>query len=165
MLGTFLGSEDPVESLIEQTNTATKRLLSSGTLVIRGKENPHGMRRGNKILVERRPLLSYIFLILLDWSHCLYLFICLSKLYFGIILDWTKLQQLYRISVYILPCSLTLTSFITTVHLAKPRHQHWYILLTNSTFYLGVTDFSTDVIFLSQDPIQGSTFLSDIIFP
>ena len=121
MLGNFLGSEDPVESLIEQTNTATKCLLSSGTLVIRGKENPHGMRRGNKILVECGPLLSCIFLILLDRSHCLCLFICLNKLYFGIILDWTRLQQLYRISVYILPCSLTLTSFITTVHLAKAK--------------------------------------------
>ena len=71
-------------------------------------------------------MLSCIFLILLDRSHCLCLFICLNKLYFGIILDWTRLQQLHRISVYILPCSLTLTSFITTVHLSKLRNQHWH---------------------------------------
>ena len=117
------------------------------------------MRWGNEILVECGPLLSCIFLILLDRSHCLCLFICLNKLYFGIILDWTRLQQLHRISVYILPCSLTLTSFITTVHLSKLRNQHWYILLTNSTFYLGVTDFSIISFFCPKIQFRVAHFL------
>lgn len=50
-----------------------------------------------------------------------------------------------------------LTPYMTRVPLSTLRRSHWHLALDLTQDYLSFTSFSVNVLFLFQDPLQGTT--------